>query len=208
MATRPLRIFTLVVLVALSMAASALADADPASDVLYGENVFYPYSPPVSASLEKALNAETAAAHRARFPIKVALIGSPDDLGAVPSFFGKPQTYAKFLDQEISYQTKQPLLVVMAAGYGTQGLPRPVAAIAASLPKLAGARSDDLAQAAIVAVQRLAVAAGHPFRPPAPPSGAAGTSSSLPAAAILAAVALATAATIIAVRRRWAPGDR
>jgi len=39
----------------------ALGDGDPASDVLLGENVFYPYSPPTSPPLMKRLDATTAA---------------------------------------------------------------------------------------------------------------------------------------------------
>ena len=74
---------------------------------------------------QPTLNAETAAAKRAGFPIKVALIASPVDLGVIPDLFGKPQQYADFLDQEISFQGKQPLLVVMAAGYGVAGSDRP-----------------------------------------------------------------------------------
>ena len=108
--------------------AVALADGDPASDVLLGENVFYPFTPTVAPSLQAKLNAETAAAKRAHIPIKVALIGSPVDLGAIPSLFGKPQQYAEFLDQEISFGgAKQPLLVVMRAGYGVAAWipPRP-----------------------------------------------------------------------------------
>lgn len=86
--------------------------------------MFYPNSPPVSTSLQKTLNAETAAAARAHFPIKVALIDSPTDLGAIPSFYDKPQPYAHSLDQEISsIKAKQPLLVVMPDGYGVQALP-------------------------------------------------------------------------------------
>ena len=69
--------------------APALADADPASDVLLGTSVFYPYSPPVSGSLQKQLNAEAAAAARAHFPIKIAVIASPVDLGALPTMFAK-----------------------------------------------------------------------------------------------------------------------
>ena len=37
----------------------ARADGDPASDELIGANVFYPFSPPVAAGLQKSLNAET-----------------------------------------------------------------------------------------------------------------------------------------------------
>ena len=102
-----------VVWIALLLAATVLAlpgvaaaDGDPASDTLLGENVFYPYSPPVARAVKLELDRQTAAAKRAGFPIKVALIGAPTDLGAVPSLFGKPQAYAKFLDQEISFRAK------------------------------------------------------------------------------------------------------
>ena len=122
MSTRALLSLLAAVVVALSLAPAALADGDPASDVLLGENVFYPYSPQVSPSLQKTLNAETAAAKKAGFPLKVALIAAPVDLGVIPDLFGKPQKYADFLDQEISFQGKQPLLVVMKAGYGAQGV--------------------------------------------------------------------------------------
>ena len=67
-----------------------------------------PVQPAVAAGLQKSLNAETAGASRLHFPIKVALIASPADLGAIPSLFAKPQQYADFLDQEISFAgTKQ-----------------------------------------------------------------------------------------------------
>jgi hypothetical protein len=85
--------------------ASALADGDPASDVLIGESVFYSYSPAVSAPLQTRLNREIAGAARAHFPIKVALIATPADLGAIPTLFGKPQQYAHFLDQETASST-------------------------------------------------------------------------------------------------------
>src|SRR2546421_373508 len=146
------------------IAGGALANGDPASDVLLGENVFYPYSPPVSATVEKTLNAETAAASRNRFPIKVALIASPVDLGVIPDLFGKPQQYAEFLDQEISFQRRQPLLVVMSTGFGIQGLDGAATAAAPSLPKPASGATDELAKAAITAVAKLAAADGHPIQ--------------------------------------------
>ena len=143
--------------------AAALADGDPASDVLLGENVFYPYSPHVSASAQKSLNALTAAAaKRAGLPIKVALIASPVDLGVIPDLFGKPQKYAEFLDQEISFRRKQPLLVVMPAGYGTQGLSPKAASAIAALPKPTKS-NDGLASAASTAVTKAAEASGHPI---------------------------------------------
>ncbi len=166
---RSLRISILALGCALAVIAPTLspalagADGDPASDTLLGENVFYPYSPPVSASLQHTLDAATAAAQRSGYPIKVALIASPVDLGVIPDLFGQPQKYADFLDQEISFKAKQPLLVVMAAGYGTQGLGADGQAVAAALPRPAGGSSDQLAAAAIHTVTKLAAAAGHPL---------------------------------------------
>ncbi len=176
--------------------ATALADADPASDVLLGAQVFYPYSPPVSTALAKALNAEAIAAQRAHFPIKIALIDSPTDLGAVPSFFGKPQTYAKFLYQELSFVVaRAPLLVVMSDGYGTRGLPT------ISLPKPTGTQSDDLVRAAIAAVPRLAKAAGHPIGHTSDTAGGGGGgSAALPIA--LGVVAVLVAGGVLALRLR------
>ena len=183
--------------------ASALADGDPASDVLLGENVFYPYTPPVSAALQKTLNTETAAARRAHFPIKVALIASPADLGVIPDLFNKPQKYADFLDQEISFQNKQLLLVVMPAGYGVQGLPATAISATASLAKPAGRQSNDLARAAIAGIPKLAAAAGHPIQND---PNARSTSSSHGSRAILIALlalgAVATAVAVTALRSR------
>jgi hypothetical protein len=154
---------------ALVPAPPGYADGDPASDVLIGENVFYPYSPAVSTSLQRTLDAETATAGRAHFPIKVALIHAPTDLGAIPILFGNPKAYADFLDQEISFASmKQLLLVVMPSGYGVQGLGLAATHAAASLRLPGGATSDDLARAAIVAVRKLAAAAGHPIGSVAP----------------------------------------
>jgi hypothetical protein len=201
-----LRLTTLLVAIAVAAAipAAALADGDPASDVLLGENVFYPYSPAVSASTQRTLNAVTAAAHRARFPIKVALIASPVDLGVIPDLFGKPQKYADFLDQEISFQAKQPLLVVMPAGYGVEGMSAAAAASLATLAKPAGSRSDDLAKAAIKAVPALARASGHPIASGGSGGGSGGGSSSAIILGALIVAALATATVLVVLRRRQA----
>jgi hypothetical protein len=193
----------LLLIVLVAWAPAARADGDPASDVLLGESVFYPYSPAVSAPAARALNAAVAAAARAHFPVKVAIIGSPIDLGVIPEMFGKPQRYADFLDQEISFQTHQPLLVVMAAGYGVQGLPAAATAAVPGLPKPVSGRSDDLARAATVAVRRLAAAAGHPLGASAPASSGSGSSAAL--IAVVAVAAVLAAAGVIVMRRRAAP---
>ncbi|MGZ4173669.1 MAG: hypothetical protein ACXVQR_04245 [Solirubrobacteraceae bacterium] len=183
---------------------SARADGDPASDVLLGENVFYPYTPPVSASLTKTLNAEAAAAAKAGFPIKVALIASPVDLGVIPDLFNKPQKYAEFLDQEISFQTKQPLLVVMPAGFGAASLPPGAQKAVARLAKPAGKQSSDLAAAALPAIRKLADAAGHPLKGSGSGSGSGAGSSSTVILIVLVVAALAVIGLLLANRRRRA----
>src|SRR5947209_3993298 len=189
-----------------TVAPVALGDGDPASDVLLGQNVFYPYQPPVTASLQKTIDAETGAAQKAGFPIKVALIASPVDLGVIPDLFGQPQKYANFLDQEISFQTKQRLLVVMSTGYGVVGFPAASQNALGSVASPAGKHSDELAKAAITAVAKLAGAAGHPIQgvPGVTGSGSAGGGAATAIVAVLVIGALATAAALVAltVRRR------
>ncbi len=160
-AVRIALLLTAAVLVLPSLAA---ADGDPASDTLLGENVFYPYSPPVARAVQRMLTVQTAAAKRAGFPLKVALIAGPTDLGAIPSLFGKPQAYAKFLDQEISFRGAQPLLVVMRAGYGVQGVTAAARRAVSALPKPAGKTSTDLARAAQTAVATMLSASGHSIK--------------------------------------------
>jgi len=182
---------------------TAAADADPASDVLLEQNVFYPYSSPVSASLKTALNQETARAKRAGFPIKVALIGHAFDLGGIPSLFGKPETYAKFLDVEISFEKLQPVLVVMAAGIGGSGLGKPAMALLATLPPPVNGQANVLAQTAINDVAKLAAAAGHPVgAETSTAAGGGGIGLALPIAAAIAIVAVALVVVTMRDHRR------
>lgn len=192
------------VLAAMLAPSRVLADADPASDVLLLQNVFYPYNPSVSTSLQNVLNAETAAANHTGFPIKVALIDQPEDLGAIPSLFDKPQPYAQFLDQEISdVGAHAPVLVVMPDGYGIKGLPPTAIAAAASLAKPAGRDSNDLARAAIIAVKSISAAAGHPLDNIHDQSNTGNGNGSTPLTVAILAVAAAVAAGSILGARRW-----
>jgi hypothetical protein len=189
----------------LAAPAVAWSDGDPASDFLLAQNVFYPFQPPVAQSLQRTLNAETAATRRAGLPLKVAIIDSPADLGAIPTIFGKPQGYADFLDREISFNGPQPLLVVMPDGYGVAGLPPAVAAAVRTLRLPAGRTSDDLARAVVPAITRIAAAAGHPI-PAADRTGGATSTRNSPwlIAVALAAAAVLAAAGLLALRRRRA----
>jgi hypothetical protein len=182
----------------------ALADGDPASDVLLGQNVYYPYSPPVPQGVQRTLDAATAAAKKAGLPIKVALIATAVDLGVVPELYGKPQDYAKFLDKEISFRGPQPLLVVMPAGYGVQGVSAKAAAAVNGLTPPKGKTSVALAQSAITAVAKIAAADGHPIKGvagvAAGSSGGGSSSTLLLIGLIVAAVVVAGA--LILLRRR------
>jgi hypothetical protein len=206
MARRLASLLAAIVLIGAIAPPWALADGDPASDVLLGQNVYYPYSPTVPRAVQAKLDAETAAAKEAGLPIKVALIASPVDLGVIPELFGKPQDYAKFLDKEISFRGPQPLLVVMAAGYGTQGASAKAAAAVYALPKPRGKTSTDLAQAATTAVAKLAAADGHPIKgaPGASGGSSSGGSSTTPLLIGLIVAALVVAGALILLRRRQA----
>lgn len=160
--------------------ASARADGDPASDVLLGTDVFYPYTP-VSPADESALTGATTTLRKEKAPIKIALIASPTDLGVIPTLFDHAQQYANFLDTEISFTGPQPLLVVMPNGYGTAHLtPAAVQAVAAA-PKPTGAGGDALTLAALRVVDAIGAAEGHPLtgsHTPAPVAGHADRSGS------------------------------
>jgi hypothetical protein len=203
MARRIAIIVTALLILGAAGAPAALGDGDPASDTLLGQDVFYPYSPPVPQSVERALNALTAASAKQGFPVKVALIAQPVDLGVIPALFNKPQPYADFLDQEISFTSKVPLLVVMPDGYGTQALPAAATAEAKHLRRPSGQGPTALAEAAIRAIPQMAAASGHTLHgvPGLGASDSGGGSTGLIVAVVLGAVLLAGTAVLLRRRR-------
>ncbi len=142
---------------ALVAAGEARADGDPASDMLVVQNVFLPYETPSHAAAA-GLEQEVAAAYAAGDRVKVALVATRIDLGAIPSLFGKPSKYAAFLGAELAGFYVGPLLVVMPSGYGIYDGGRSTAAEQGVLARLASPRSarpDTLATAAANAVSQL-----------------------------------------------------
>lgn len=183
--------------------ARACADADPASDVLLGLSTFYPYAPAVAVSLQRQLQRELAALARRGLNLKVAIIESPADLGAVTVLFGKPQTYAAFLDREISFTGPQPLLVIMPQGFGVSHAGPPAALDGLKVD--AAGRSDGLTRSAILAVARIARAVGKPLPARAAAAGdgsSSGGSSSLVGIGALIALALAGISIVVFRRQR------
>src|SRR3954466_586141 len=104
---------------ALALPAGAQANGDPASDELLVAGVYLPFQPKPSATAATAIKVLLRRTKEAGYPLHVAIIASPGDLGDVPEYFGQPQRYADFLFPEISFQVKGPLLVVMPSGYGS-----------------------------------------------------------------------------------------
>jgi hypothetical protein len=153
--------------VAATCCAAALADGDPASDVLLVQDVFLPYDPPVSDSSAAQLKQVVAGAKRAKYRIKVALIGSTFDLGAVPTFMGKPKQYARFLGFELEFVYRGRLLVVMPNGFGVFHAGKSTRKEQQVLRRLrVGSGPDSLAAGAVAAIRKLAAAAGHRLRAP------------------------------------------
>jgi hypothetical protein len=210
---------------ALVAASPAAADGDPASDVLLTANAYVPYLPKLSPPFARALRRAVASARTHGYPVKVVLIASKIDLGSVSLLFGQPQRYARFLALELRLvHPKGVLVVVMPHGIGAMrfGLhPLAISAPAVAVPPgrttdLGGGfvayDSDTLARTAIVAIARLAAAAGRPLPAIAIPRRAAqrpravgsnGRSWTWPLAAVLGAlVAVALVAAVWRLRRR------
>ena len=135
---------------------AARADADPASDVLYFQDVFLPYARP-SPDVGTKLTAAVAAANRAGFRIKVAVIAAEQDLGGVSSLFGRPDVYAHFLGVELKSFYTQRLLVVMPAGFGIYDNGKPTDAEKTALASImiASPDPDGLTNSATAAVGKL-----------------------------------------------------
>jgi len=154
----------LVVALAALAVPAALADGDPASDFLLSQRTFLsPYDGHVASSEQQKIVAMLQSAARQGFPLRLAVVVSRYDLGAVPILFKKPQTYAKFLSEEDFYFWKDELLVVMPNGYGlykAKNLPPQDKAVIAKLPPVNTNDGTALVQAAERAVTALAARRG------------------------------------------------
>lgn len=211
----PARAFllTLALALALPSAPAALADGDPASDILPSQDAYYPYTPQVSRPLVGALNGLLKRVRADGFPMKVALIDSQGDLGSYATLFNSPQRYADLLASELPTQPDKKvtdafhLLVVMPGGFGGEhlgdGVNRALDPVAIDV----AAGSDGLARAAIEAVARLATVNGHPTpvppeaaAPGAAPAGGGGGGSGV--GIVIGAVALVVAAAAVGLARR------
>jgi hypothetical protein len=200
---------TAVLLAALATPSAALADGDPASDVLLLQDSYLPYQPAVPKPIDNALSSTLKKLRSKGYPLKVAIIASATDLGSVPQFLGKPQPYASFLESEIKFNKAKPLLVVMAEGYGTAAMPPRLAASVAGLPKPGSDKPDVLGRAAIDGVLKIAAASGNPLpRPPLPAASSGGGGGGTSPAIIFGVpvILLALGGALAALRARQSDG--
>jgi hypothetical protein len=192
------------VVACLCAASVARANGDPASDYLLAQNVFLPFTAKIDNNQVQRLNSLLREAQKSGYRIRVALILNPSDLGTAFSLYGKPQKYAAFLGLELSFVYRDRLLVVMPSGYGYALNADPDPKASAVLKKLPppGRDATKEAQAAIVAVQRLAAAEGR--RLAVPKSGGSTSRDRLTIAAAVTAL-IALIAAFVLYRRRERP---
>jgi hypothetical protein len=155
------RALLIALLAACALAGTARADGDPASDYLLGTQVFLPFDVKLPAEKQQELVSIVRDANKAGYAIRVALIGSPYDLGAVTSLWRKPGPYAKFLGAELQFVYKRRLLIVMPNGFGFNWPKHSSTreyAVLAGVP--VGAGAIGLLDSAVAAVQKLAAASG------------------------------------------------
>ena len=193
------------VALAAAVAPAAVADGDPASDYLITQPAFFPFDAHICKATSDELVAQLAASKKAGFEIRVAVIATRYDLGAVPVLYGKPGQYAHFLGQELFYWYKHELLVVMPSGFGVYSHgPAPAAdrAAVAALPPPGTTAGNALVVAASRAVHALAARRGIDLSLVTAGGCRSSTGSDRIAIAIGAVVAFAFAGGLVFFRRR------
>ena len=156
------------------LAPAAGADGDPGSDVLVYQSLFVAADANISVPQQVELGNLLSSADKSGFPIRVAIIAQPDDLGAITALWQKPAAYASFLGTELSLSYAQRLLIIMPNGFGFNWQGHSASAAYQVLDRLhIGPGGSGLAAAAQTAVRALARASG--IRLAAPPGPAQGT---------------------------------
>jgi len=154
-------LLVLCALAACAAAGTARADGDPASDYLLGTQVFIPFDMKLPPAKQQELLSIVRDANKSGYAIRVALIGSAYDLGAVTSLWRKPRPYARFLAAEIEFIYKRRLLILMPNGFGFNWQKHPSTkeyAVLSTIPIGTGAAG--MLDSAVTAVQKLATASG------------------------------------------------
>ncbi len=155
----------------------ARADGDPGSDVLVYQDLFAGSAAGLTVQQQAQLGDLLKTAQASHFPIRVAIIAGPSDLGAVTALWRQPRAYARFLGIELSLAYKQRLLVVMPNGFGFNWPGHSAAAAYSRLARVPLTSPADLTKATAAAVQTLAAGAGITLATPRHRTGTAGSAS-------------------------------
>jgi hypothetical protein len=192
--------------VALALPASALANGDPASDVLPFSQVFLPYEAPISSSAADRLKKTVAAANEKGYKIRVAVTPFTGDLGSAVSLWRHPQPYSEFLGKEIAFSYTGRTLIAMPSGFGIYNGNKPVTKELRALKTVRpGATPTDLTESAADAVRAMAAADGVAV----PKSfGSSSSHDRLVLAAAVVVLALVLAIPLWLVRRRARGGGQ
>jgi cytochrome oxidase Cu insertion factor (SCO1/SenC/PrrC family) len=151
-----------------ALSPAARADGDPGSDVLVYQNLFVAADSNISIAQQVELGDLLTSASGSGFTIRVAIIATPADLGAITQLWRKPASYASFLGIELSLAYSQRLLVVMPDGFGFNWPGHSAGAANQVLGKIAiKPGGAGLATSAETAVRALASAAGVRLAAPA-----------------------------------------
>jgi cytochrome oxidase Cu insertion factor (SCO1/SenC/PrrC family)/thiol-disulfide isomerase/thioredoxin len=215
---RPVLVLVAAALIAAAAAPFARADGDPGSDVLVYQDLFAGSDAGLSVQQQLELGQLLKATARANAPVRVAIIASPFDLGAITGLWRNPRAYARFLGLELSLVYKQRLLVVMPNGFGFNWpghSPVPAYRSLAAIPIRSG--GSGLFDATEAAVRKLMLASGVTLpagvgsvapKAPAPalsqpPRKTAGTVVGIVGLALVAVVLIVLAARRTARRYGW-----
>ena len=106
-------------LLAVTCAAAARAEGDPAAEHLQTRNMFTPYPRGVNTLPQRRLLKDSIQrVYDNHQRVRVAVIAHVEDLETFPQFFRKPRPYARFVGREIKPFYRGPLLIVMPNGFG------------------------------------------------------------------------------------------
>jgi hypothetical protein len=200
------RTLLVLMIAACTLAGTAHADGDPASDYLLGTQVFFSIDVKLPAAKQQELVSIVRDANKSGYAIRVALIASPYDLGAVTSLWRKPRQYAKFLGAELQFIYKHRLLVAMPNGFGFNWSKHPSSqedAVLSTVP--IGTGAVGMLDSAVAAVQKLAATSGvKVVRTPAAATTGKGGFAHSRALIVLAVIAVLALAVLLrlALRRK------
>lgn len=168
---------------ALVAPAGAVAHGDPTAHYLETDSLLTSYASPPDLAVERRLRGVLDAAAVRGYPIKVVLFANEGDTGGEPGPLADTQSYVATVSDQLESVSplRAPVLIVTPHGYGLGGkqpgggtlspiTPRLAAALAHDLPLARKADGTALARTAMVAVRRLAAAAGHPLPKRIPPA--------------------------------------